>query len=157
MRKPFLHGRCRTRTLGRDRQRASVAKRIDGRFHSLDRLGRVGTVDENDPHRSKQGTEDGVATNLLLADRRHVATHELGDQDSIETTLVIEDEHRRSMRPEMFLALHPQVNTGQRGCEVSPHRTDDIDGLAMRTVPDTEQILNDLRVAQRLLQASRAV
>ena len=111
-------------------QRATLAQRVHGGLEGLDRLPRIGAIHEDGPRHPEEGAEDRVAAQLLLAHAGHVAAQHLENQHHIEGALVVEDENGWASCPEVFLTLHAQVDAGERGGELAPHRTRHVDPLA---------------------------
>src|SRR5262249_15878518 len=117
------------RPLGRDRDRQPFPQRLRGGLQRLDRLGAVGAVDEDRPGERERGPEDGIAAHFLLADGDEVAMQELAQDQDVDRALVVEDEDRRPVRPEMLLSRHRDADPSERAAKLAPGGGGEVDHL----------------------------
>ena len=116
---PFLNGpqprRRRAGALGRDGERDPVAQLVDGRLRAPRGPARSCARSMKATSASAPiGAKRGVARRLLLRHAGEVAAQELAEDDHVERALVVEDEHRRAVRPEVLLAGDVDVDPGER-------------------------------------------
>src|SRR5207253_5020304 len=108
------------RALRRDDERGALAERGDRGPERVDRALAVGAVDEHRAREGEGGTEERVPPHLLLRDGDDVASQELADEERVDGALVVEDEDRRPVRPQVLLAAHLEPDAGERRAELAP-------------------------------------
>ena len=111
-----------------------MAKGLHGRPEGLNGLGGVRSIDEHDPGRPEERAKDRVLAKLLLGDTSEISAEKLEHQHELQPALMVEDEHRGAIRPEVFLAFDSKIDPRSRRSEVPPNRPHHVDRLAFRAV-----------------------
>src|SRR5438093_1567535 len=66
-----------------------------------------------------------------------LASEELAEEDRVDRALVVEHEDRGPVRPEVLLAAHREVHTGERGPELAPRGDREVHHVAPAPVERT--------------------
>ncbi len=130
---------ARAGALRRDRQRLAARERaLDERGEGGDRTLRIGPVDEHRVGERADEPHDRVGRELLLGDRGDVAAQERHHEERVDRALVVEQEHRRSVRPHVFLADHVEVDPGQSEAQVASDRDHRVHRVGAAAVEDAQ-------------------
>src|SRR5581483_4153679 len=123
-------GRRAPRPFGRDHERGPFAEHRDRRAERLDRLLAVRPVDEDGARECERGTEDRVLPRLLLRDADEVAAEELAEEQHVDRALVVEDEHGRTVRPDVLLPVDGELDAGEKRRHLAPGRHREVHHVA---------------------------
>ena len=109
-----------------------VAHGVNQRRHGFYGAARIGPVDEHHAADLQHLAENGgLLLNLLLADPGDILAQQLGDYNHIRLALVVEDEYRRALGPQVFLAGHVQVHANEGAGCVGEQGERKVQGLAL--------------------------
>ena len=111
---------------------------LDQRAERGDRTRGVVAVDEHRVGQRAGDPHDRVGRELLLGDRGDVAPQERHQQERIDRALVVEQEHRGSVRPHVLLADHVEVDPGEPEAEVAADRHHGVDRVGLAAVEEAE-------------------